>query len=285
MIVDSHCHVWERWPYDPPVPDAHSRARAEQLLFEMDRCGVEHAVIICAAIGDNPRNTDYAFEAALRHPGRFTVFPDLECRWMPEFRAPGAAERLSSALERWDFVGFTLYPPVDDDCCWFVEPEGQAFFALAAGHRLMASLSVLPHQIPIVARVARRFPELTILCHHYAHLGVRTAGNGGLAALIAAAEHPNIVIKVSGAGNVAGPEDEYPYARLGWIFESLRHAFGHNRLVWGSDYPVSRRHMTYAQTLALVARHAALTESERKAVLGQTMRDLLNRAAGGAHDE
>ena len=31
MIVDAHCHVWERWPYQPPVPDPDARARAEQL--------------------------------------------------------------------------------------------------------------------------------------------------------------------------------------------------------------------------------------------------------------
>ena len=35
MIFDGHCHAWENWPYQPAVPDPQSRARAEQLLYEM----------------------------------------------------------------------------------------------------------------------------------------------------------------------------------------------------------------------------------------------------------
>ena len=29
---DSHCHIWERWPYSPAVPDPTSRGTVEQLL-------------------------------------------------------------------------------------------------------------------------------------------------------------------------------------------------------------------------------------------------------------
>ena len=43
MIIDSHCHAWTTWPYDATVPDPDSRGRIEQLLFEMDRNGVDRA--------------------------------------------------------------------------------------------------------------------------------------------------------------------------------------------------------------------------------------------------
>ena len=49
MIFDAHCHAWEHWPYQPQVPDAHSRARAERLLWEMDQAGVEKA-ILCGSL-------------------------------------------------------------------------------------------------------------------------------------------------------------------------------------------------------------------------------------------
>ena len=49
MIIDGHCHIWENWPYQPPVPDESLRARAEQLLYEMDRAGVERAAVILRA--------------------------------------------------------------------------------------------------------------------------------------------------------------------------------------------------------------------------------------------
>ena len=60
MIIDSHTHAWEYWPYKPPVPDFESRGRVEQLLWEMDRNGVNKAVLVCARIDHNPENNDYA---------------------------------------------------------------------------------------------------------------------------------------------------------------------------------------------------------------------------------
>jgi len=41
VLVDSHCHARRYWPYEPPVPDPETRPAVEQLLFEMDRCGVD----------------------------------------------------------------------------------------------------------------------------------------------------------------------------------------------------------------------------------------------------
>lgn len=275
MIVDAHVHVWQAWPYQPPVPDPRTRAQAEQVLHEMDRAGVERAVVICAAIGENPRNADYAFEAAERHAGRFVVFPDLECRWAPDFRQPGAVRRLEAALGRWPFCGFSTYLTEAEDGAWLTSEEGRAFFGLAAERGLIASLSVMPHQMPAVGTLAGLFPVLTLICHHMGHLGPRSATPNARALVTDLARHHNVLIKMSGVGNLAAPEDEYPYARLSWIAETLKQAFGSDRLVWGSDYPVSRRHMTYAQALSMTRRHAPLAPHEREKVLGGTMTRLL----------
>ena len=45
-IIDSHTHAWQYWPYEPPVPDHESRGKVEQLLWEMDRVGVDKAVLV-----------------------------------------------------------------------------------------------------------------------------------------------------------------------------------------------------------------------------------------------
>lgn len=278
MIVDAHVHVWETWPYQPEVPDPSSRARADQLLYEMDAAGVDRAVIICAAIGANPRNTDYAFEAASRHSGRLIVFPDLECRWSPHFRTPGAAARLQEALARWAFSGFTVYLDPEEDGDWLTDSEGREFFALATEAGLLVSLSALPHQMPAVGALAGLFPGLVVLCHHMGHLGPRTGTTRDTSqSVLDLARHSNVFMKVSGMGNVAAPEDEFPYSRLGWIVTALKENFGAERLVWGSDYPVSRRHMTYAQTLSLLRRHSPFTTVEYAAVAGKTMNGLLTR--------
>jgi predicted TIM-barrel fold metal-dependent hydrolase len=277
MIFDAHCHVWENWPYQPAVPDPQSRARAEQLLYEMDANHVDRAIIICARIGDNARNIDYAMHAEIQHAGRFVVFPDLECRWSPHYKQPGAAARLSQALARWTFPGFTHYLDEADDGSWMLSEDGRAFFALAQDHRLILSLSAVPHQIPSVMALADAFPELPILLHHLAFLGPRSAATPDATTLVlAAARCPNVFVKYSGMGNIAAPSQEFPYGELQSIPRLLVDAFGPNRLLWGSDYPVSRRHMTYAQTLSLLTRHGPLSGSDLDLVLAGTMQHLLD---------
>lgn len=279
MIIDSHSHAWRRWPYDPPVPDADTRGSAEQLLFEMDQAGVDRAVIIAAGIRDNADNNVYAMESAVRRPDRLIVFADIDSRWTPTYRTAGAAERLAAAAERWNLVGFTHYLAEDDDGAWLVSEEGRRFFTLAEERNLIASLSIVPSQMPAVTAVASRHPRLRILLHHLAFLGPRTAATvDGARLVFEAARHPNIHIKISGFGNVAAPGQEYPYRELSWIVPMLHAAYGPWRLVWGSDYPVSRRHMTYRQTLDMLRRHSSLPEASVDIIAGQAMAALLDRA-------
>ncbi len=276
MIVDAHCHVWERWPYQPPVPDPDARARAEQLLFEMDQTGVSKAVLIAAAIGDNPDANGYVAGVAAAHPGRFVPFADVDSRWTPHYRTDGAAERLAEAADRHGLVGFTHYLAEDDDGGWLLSEEGRRFLALAEARRLILSLSIVPAQMPAVMAVAEAFPRLDLLLHHMGFLGPRTEATAGALRLVTdAARHPNVHVKISGFGNVAAPGMDYPYPGLVWIARTLHEFFGPWRLMWGSDWPVSRRHMTYRQTLDMVRRHCGLPDASVETILGPSIGRLL----------
>ena len=114
-FIDSHCHAWTYWPYDPPVPDPDSRGRVEQLLNEMDLHGVDKAVIICAQIDHNPDNNDYIAEVAAQHADRLYQFPDVDCSWSETYHTPGAADRLRAIADRLPIKGFTHYLRADDD--------------------------------------------------------------------------------------------------------------------------------------------------------------------------
>jgi L-fuconolactonase len=93
--------------------------------------------------------------------------------------------------------------------------------------------------------------------------------------VLAAAGCSNIHVKYSGIGNVAAIGQEYPYPDLHWIIREVSAAFGPARLIWGSDFPVSRRHMTYAQSLSLVTRHGPFAGDDLAGVLGGNLSKLL----------
>jgi len=277
VIIDSHCHVWERWPYQPPVPDPDSRARAEQLLLEMDQHGVARAVLVAAAIGGNDANNAYVAATAAAHPGRFVPFADIDSRWSPTHHTEGAAARLALAADRFALAGFTHYLDEADPGDWLLSEEGRRFFGLAQARRLIASLSVTPAQMPAVAALAEAFPRLAIVGHHLGFLGPRFAAVAdGPRWVIEAARHRNLHIKISGFGTVAAAGEDYPYPGLAWIVRALRDAYGPWRLFWGSDYPVSRRHMTYRQTLDMARRHSGLADADVEIVLGPALERLLS---------
>ena len=279
-VIDSHCHAWPRWPYQPPVPDDEHRGRIEQLLYEMDVNGVDAAVIICAQIDRNPENNAYVMEQAARYPGRFYPFADVDCVWSPTYHTPGAAQRLRQVAERWPIVGFTHYLSGKDDGTWLYSEEGLAFFGVAAELGLIASLSCPPRQQAAIRRVAERFPSMPILCHH---LGSAKAAEApphpNLQEILKSARLPNVYIKLSGFGHCAHTPYEYPYSDTHWIVRALYEHYGPHRMCWGSDYPVVRRFMTYRQSLEAFRTHCTFVPEEDKAwILGGTLGRLLDNA-------
>jgi L-fuconolactonase len=275
MIIDSHTHAWEQWPYEPPVPDPESRGRVEQLLWEMDRHGVGQAVIVCARIDHNPGNNDYAAECVSRYPDRLVQFADVDCSWTDTYHTPGAAGRLEAAARRYRLKGFTHY--LKDDHNWFDSSEGAAFFAKAAELRLIASLALGPAWQPALRRLARRFPAVPFLLHHMA--GARVQDGPGLDEVLRSAEVPNIYLKLSGFHYVSAVSWDFPYPDTHPIIRQLWEHYGPGRLCWGSDYPVVRFHMTYGHALEAFRTHCGfIPEADREAILGGNLQRLLAAA-------
>ena len=280
MIVDSHCHAWRYWPYQPPVPDPESRGTVEQLLWVMDRHGVDRAAVVCARIDHNPDDNDYVAEAVRRHPDRLYQIADVDCSWTDTYHTPGAAERLERTVEQYRLRGFTHYVGADDDGAWFLSDDGLAFLEKAAELRQVASFAIPARLQPVLRQVARRFPGLPFLCHHMA--GARVADPALLDEILPSAELPNIHVKLSGFHYASRVAWEYPYPDCAPIVRALYDAFGPERLHWGSDYPVVRRAMTYQQSLEAVRTHCLfIPEPAMQRILGDSLHDLLDQAGAG----
>lgn len=284
MIFDSHCHAWRAWPYDTAVPDAGHRGSIESLLYEMDRNDVDRALVVCARIGhdlgpawSNDDNNSYVDAAVRRHPDRLAMVADVDCSWRPEYHTSGAADRLREAVERYDLVGFTHYVSNRDDG-WFDSDDGREFFEVAASRNLVASIAAPPSWQTSIHELAVRHPTMPILLHHQGELRLGSPTfDLDLAAVIAGAVHPNIYIKASGFHYLTEPSWDYPYeaARTAALTPLLA-AFGPRRLLWGSDFPAARWHLTYRQSLEAFRAFPPLADSaEVDRVLGANLDDLI----------
>ncbi|TAJ48663.1 MAG: amidohydrolase [Herbiconiux sp.] len=268
MIVDAHCHLWRRWPYSSMPPA--DGATPDALLGEMAANGVARALIVAAAIGgedartENPRNNDDVAEAVREHPSGFRMLADVDSRWSESYHRPEAARRLADQIALTGARGFTHYLGDADDG-WFDTAGGVEFFTTAESLGLVASVHAPPAWHAAIGRLAQRHPDLPLLLHHQ---GLATTDEE-VEGLIALAAHPNVVVKVSGFRYVSSTTPPYPDVRS--RLERVARAFGAERLAWGSDWPVSTQHHSYADTIAFAdAALAFLDASERERVFGGT---------------
>jgi predicted TIM-barrel fold metal-dependent hydrolase len=280
LILDSHTHAWARWPYDPTVPDAGTRGSAEHLLWEMERHGVDQAVVVAAQIELNPANNEYVAAAAAASEGRLHHFADVDSLWSPSHHTAGAGDRLRQLSDTFGLKGFTHYVKDDNDG-WFRSDDGVEFLTVAAGRGLILSLAAGPAWQEDVRWVAQRFPELTIMLHHLALVPAQGPEHDtALAATLPSADFENIVVKLSGLHYVVERGSEYPHPGGREVVRALYESFGPRRLLWGSDFPALTRYMTYTQSLDIVRTHCDfIDESELSLVLGENMRALLHPTA------
>ncbi len=277
MIIDAHTHAWERWPYGG---DTGQVGDAEALIREMDDAGVDRALVVCAAIGGtqgpaaNPHNNAYVAEAAGRYPGRLEVIVDVDSHWSASHHTPGSPQRLAAAHEATGAVGVTHYlQDTPDD--WFRAGEGPAFLAAVQSRRLFLSLHARPAWFSQVADALRRVPELPVLIHHQGHLQPNSRFYADeLSQLADLARLPGVFVKVSGHHYLGDVEGEYPFSSTHRVLLDLLELFGAERLLWGSDFPVSRRHMTYRQSLEILE-HFALDADQRAMILGGSAQRVL----------
>src|SRR5262245_4413180 len=164
MIVDAQVHLWKAespdWPWVPGLsPQLAEPFTIEKLTPMMDEAGVDRAVIVPPSWpGD--RN-DYGFEAVKRHPGRFAVMGRIAAR------DPKSAELLPKWREQPGMLGVRLTLHRGAAAQWLAEGTIDWFWAAAekAGLPLMF---FAPGQLPRMAPIAERHPQLTLIIDHMA---------------------------------------------------------------------------------------------------------------------
>lgn len=133
---------------------------------------------------------------------------------------------------------------------------------------LTYDLLVLEHQLKATAELVRRNPHQAFVLDHMAKpsisKGVSTSWEEGIRIL---ARNPNACCKVSGflvetAGLQWEPDDFLPFLEVIW------EAFGEDRLMYGSDWPVCLGAGSYGDTVQIVETFFA---EKGSAVLGKVM--------------
>ncbi len=166
-------------------------------------------------------------------------------------------------------VGIRHQVQDEPDPDWLARPDVRDGLRAVAAAGLVYDLLVTPRELAVAAATVRALPEVRFVLDHGAKPAIADGGWQPWADLVTElAALPNVTCKLSGLVTEADwagwqPRDVLPYAR------HLLAAFGPERLLFGSDWPVCTLAGQYADVYALAEQAvAALAPAERDAVLG-----------------
>lgn len=272
--VDAHQHFWdvESGDYAWPTPADGAIYRTfgpDELAGELRAAGIDRTVLVQTV--DTLADTDSMLRAAHEQP-----FIAGVVGWVP-LGDRDAAEQALDARGGGALRGIRHLIHQEPDADWLVREANQAGLDMAAERGLVFDVvAVFPRHLGLVPAVADRHPRLTLVIDHLAKPPYRGDGVDGADAwaawvgdLRAAASRPNVHAKVSGLDTAAGPD--WTVAELAPAVDVALDAFGPDRLLFGSDWPVCRSVSSYLEVVqATDAWLAALTVDERAAVMGGT---------------
>ena len=269
-IVDAHHHLWDltvrdqAWTADLPA------LRRSFLLSDLEplaaAAGVSATVLVQTvhAVDETPEMLALAETSDL--VAGVVGWTDVA--------VPNFGERLSELLSGTGgrrLVGIRHQVQELPDGGWLTEADALRGLRQLASAGLAFDLIVRADQLPDCVAVARAVPDLRFVLDHLGKPRIASGEREPWASDIRAlAELPNVACKLSGMVTEADVErwtiaDLRPYSDL------VLEAFGPDRVMFGSDWPVSTLGAGYPQVVETTMQLTSeLSEAEREAVFGGT---------------
>lgn len=271
-VVDAHHHVWDLsvrdqdWITGPAMAPIRRSFSLDDLRLHARDEGIVATVLVQTVVGPDETPELLALADADPLVGAVTGWADLT--------SPALADDLAALLGgpggRW-LRGVRHLVQAEPDPDWLVRPDVLAGLRTAAEAGLVYELLVRPHQLPAAVGAVRAVPGGRFVLDHCAKPPIADGALEPWASwLRKLAAEPNVSCKLSGLVTEADqarwrPEDLTPYV------EVVLEAFGPDRLMAGSDWPVCLLAASYPEVWAEHRRAVTkLSDAERDAVLAGT---------------
>ena len=248
MRIDSHQHFWIYDPNQYPwMTDELSAIRSnhlpEHLQVEFDRLGIDGSVAVQA-------------RQSLEESRWLLKMADESCLikgvvgWV-DLRSEHVEDQLAEFAEHPKFVGVRHVVQDEPDENFMLLPEFIRGISKLKSYDLSYDILVFPKQLPAAIELVKQFPDQSFVLDHIAKPLIKdkeiSTWDEHIREL---AQFSNLTCKVSGMITEANwtawkTSDFTPY--LDVVFE----AFGEDRLMYGSDWPVCKLAGSYRQVYDL----------------------------------
>jgi predicted TIM-barrel fold metal-dependent hydrolase len=275
-LIDTHCHIispdQSRYPRAPLGGKqsgwASSRpVTAEDLVTQMDKAGIEQAVLVQASTAYGYDNS-YVLDSCARWPQRFVAvgtFDPLEA---------DSPARLEDAVGRAGLAGvrlFTTGSTIAAQGEWFAAPETFDFWRAAGDLDVTVCLQMrLGAATAQLRSVLEHFPSVTVFLDHMGYPDIAASPDGAGREVAELAQYPGLHLKLTHR-SLEPLRDVGPEAAA--FLDPVVAAFGAERIAWGSNCPAAEQPLTELVDLA-VSVLSVLPQSARAQIFTGTARRL-----------
>jgi L-fuconolactonase len=268
LTIDAQVHAYERnHPGRPWAGVLHGppEVTGNDMVAAMDAVGVDGALLV-SPFTMYGYDASYALEVHAAHSGRFGLIKPVDPT------DPGAADTIAdwAATEGTVAIRLMLNRRVSEDSA---DSGINRVLAAAARHALPVNLLCWA-RLEQASQLVARNPNTKVVIDH---LGLQQPFEppapaepfAELPKLLKLAVHGNVTVKVSGACTLS--HEAFPYDDIWDPLARIFDAFGLDRCMWGTDWTRAVALLTYKQGVEAFRIADRLTESDRTALMGETL--------------
>lgn len=265
--IDAHQHFWifdpvrDSWINDEMLVIKRDFLPAD-LLSVLQQNGIDGCVAVQA--DQSEQETQFLLEMAASNP-----FVKGVVGWV-DLKADNLDERLEYFKQFDQLKGFRHILQAEPDKQYMLQPRFQKGIASLQKYGYTYDILIYPEHLPYAALLAGAFPDQKFVLDHLAKPPIKDQHlNDWQKDILALAKHPNVHCKVSGMLTEADwkswkPEDFTLYLDI--VFN----AFGINRVMFGSDWPVCLLAGGYEGTMQVINNYCSeLSATEQELFWGE----------------
>ncbi len=266
MIIDSHQHFWN---YEPKkhewIDDSMSVIRRDFLPSDLKKVYKENNINGCVAVQADQTTVETDFLIQLSKENDFIKGI---VGWV-DLRSDVVESDLDKYSEFNSVKGFRHVVQGEPDHNFLLRKNFLRGISLLEKKHFTYDILIFPHQLGATLEFVKQFPNQKFVIDHIAKPYIKDGFYDGWAALIQeVAKQENVYCKVSGMiteadFNTWTSEQIHPYLNV------VLEAFGADRIMFGSDWPVCLVAGNYGQVKQLITDFIAdLSLAEQANIMG-----------------
>ena len=260
MKLDSHQHFWKYSPQQHNwIDDSMVSLKRDFLPNDLEPHLIENKIEACVVVqaDQSEKETEFLLELATQYE-----FIKGVVGWV-DLRAKNVEERLQFYSQNQYFKG-VRHIVQSEKQDFLLDPAFQNGIGKLGNLNLTYDLLIYSHQIEAAIKLVSQFPNQKFVLDHLAKPNIK---NGKIDPwknqIQRLAQFSNVSCKISGMVTEADhsqwkPSDFIPYLDI--VFE----AFGENRILFGSDWPVCLLAASYKEVYHLITDYTANFSLEQR---------------------